>query len=80
MGRWGPYARCCGAGGNLRIVDPELSISIGITRLREIPENVKIVVHACPTCRIQFSDAARKARLSIENISIQELLLKAILS
>ena len=80
MKRWGPYARCCGAGGNLRIVDPELSISIGITRLREIPENVKTVVHACPTCRIQFSDAAKEAKLSIENISIHELLLKAILS
>ncbi len=78
MKRHGPYAMCCGAGGNLRIVDPELSISIGIERLKDIPRDVRVVAHACPTCKIQFAEAAGKAGLGIENVSIQELVMRAL--
>jgi len=73
------YAACCGAGGNLRIAEPRLSIAIGVERLRrDLPEGIKVVLHACPTCRVQFDDAAREAGIEVRNLSIQELVLETI--
>ena len=71
------YAQCCGAGGNLRITDPVLSIKLGMMRLTHIPKGINTVVHTCPTCKIQFIDASKEAGLEIHNVSLQELVLKA---
>ena len=73
------YAQCCGAGGNVRIADPELSLRIGMDRLRkDLPSEAVIVVHACPTCLVQLEEASQRMGLSVEHISLQELVLRAI--
>ena len=45
-------ARCCGAGGVLRMLIPQLSTQVSITRIKDdvSPLNVDAVITACPTC------------------------------
>ena len=75
------YAQCCGAGGNVRIANPELSLRIGIDRMRrDLPPGVNIVIHACPTCRVQLEEASQKAGIDVKHMSIQELVLNCIKS
>ncbi len=79
MKRRRDYAQCCGAGGNLRIANPRLSLAVGVERLRkDLPPNAQVLAHACPTCRIQLAEASDELGLSISNESIQELMLKAL--
>ncbi|NPA96344.1 MAG: 2Fe-2S iron-sulfur cluster binding domain-containing protein [Crenarchaeota archaeon] len=73
------YAQCCGAGGNVRISNPELSIRIGVDRVRrDLPPGVTAIVHACPTCKVQLSEACQRVGIEVRNISIQELVLQCI--
>jgi len=75
------FAQCCGAGGNVRISNPELSLAIAVNRLkRDLPKNVEVVVHACPTCRVQLEEASEKIGLRIKHISLQELVLQTLFS
>ncbi len=55
------YARCCGAGGNLRIIDPELSLEIGVARVKQAPKAAEIMAHAYPTCKVQLKEASERA-------------------
>ncbi len=72
------YAQCCGAGGNLRIIDPELSLEIGVTRIKQAPKAAEIMAHACPTCKVQLKEASERAGANIEHLSIQEIVVKAL--
>ncbi len=77
MKRRKDYAQCCGAGGNLRICNPELSIEVAKKRLElDLPRNANLLLHACPTCKIQLMEASEKLGLSIRHMSIQELFAK----
>ncbi len=76
--RYKQYSVCCGAGGNLRITDPKLSLRIAVKRLEDIPQNIDVVLHACPTCKIQFIEACNSINKQIANVSLQELLLKTL--
>lgn len=77
-GRHHRYSRCCGAGGDLRIVDPELSLRIAELRLGDIPPNAEVVAHACPTCKTQFTEAMARRGRAVPNMSIQEILLRSV--
>ncbi len=70
------YARCCGAGGNLRIANPELSIEIGVLRMKQTPREAEVMLHACPTCKLQLKEASIKVGLNIKHFSIQEYILE----
>ncbi len=74
------YSMCCGAGGDLRIVNPALSLEIARRRIEHIPKGIDIVIHTCPTCRIQFEDACSSLGMNIKNVPLQSLVLKALAS
>ncbi len=78
MKRCRNYARCCGAGGNVRIADPELSLRVAELRLREdLPPNVSMIIHTCPTCRVQLEEGSQRLGLEIENVSLAKLVAKS---
>jgi fumarate reductase (CoM/CoB) subunit B len=53
-------AHCCGGGGGVRLGYPELSESITMNLINNIPQNVDYVVTSCPLCFRNLSDAGIK--------------------
>ncbi len=70
---------CCGGGGNLQSVDPDLSAQIARFRVEEIAASgATVVVSACQQCEQMLSTAIRKAGLPIRVMDVSELLLEAV--
>ena len=68
---------CCGGGGNLQSVDPELTNTISNIRTQEIKESgASIVVSACQQCMKILNIAVRKAGLPVKVMDICQLVLK----
>ena len=85
MERSGPNARCCGAGGAVRLYMPGLTTSIAATRIAKdaIPTGAKTLVTSCPTCLKTLKDGVDIAEIMhgiepIEVLSLEELVLKAL--
>lgn len=54
-------ARCCGGGGNLEAIDPELSRKLAEARLSQaFDTGAELIVTACQQCVRTLSNAARK--------------------
>jgi heterodisulfide reductase subunit D len=54
-------ARCCGGGGNLETIDPELSRKLAEARLSQASDTgAELIVTACQQCARTLSNAARK--------------------
>ncbi|NLU49811.1 MAG: (Fe-S)-binding protein [Syntrophomonadaceae bacterium] len=69
---------CCGGGGNLQSVDPELAATIAQLRVEEIKESgATIVVSACQQCEQMLSTAIRSAGLPVRVMDISQLILEA---
>ena len=69
---------CCGGGGNLQSVDPELAASITAMRVQDIRESrADIVVTACQQCEQMLSTSIRKAGLPVRVLDIAQLILEA---
>lgn len=70
-------ARCCGGGGALRLLIPQLSTQVAITRVKDDvePLGVDAVVTACPTCVKNLSDGASVARViyGIRDINVMDI-------
>ena len=66
-------AECCGEGGLLPEVDPDLAARMAVAQLERLPDGVTTLVTACPGCRSQLGAAALRARASIEVTDISEL-------
>ncbi len=58
-------ARCCGSGGALRLLIPQLSTQISVTRIKDdvSPLNVNALITACPTCVKGLRDGVSIAHL-----------------
>jgi Fe-S oxidoreductase len=54
----GRVAECCGGGGLLPEVDPELSARLARARIEGLPGDVGTIVTACPTCRAALGAAS----------------------
>jgi len=67
--------KCCGGGGNLEMVNPELSFSIAKNRLEEaLSTNAEYLLTCCQQCRRTLQNAARKARARIKVYDFLEFL------
>jgi heterodisulfide reductase subunit D len=69
---------CCGGGGNVEMVDPDLSGAVAQKKLEEIQRTgAKIVVTSCQQCVRTIKGKARKQKLDLEVMDVTELILKA---
>lgn len=70
---------CCGGGGNLQSVDPELTAAITAMRVREIEETgASIVVSACQQCEQILTAGIRKSGLKVRVMDISQLILEVL--
>ncbi len=54
--------QCCGAGGALKMTKPEMSLNLAMKKLEECRSSKgEIIVSACPTCKLNISDAVMEA-------------------
>lgn len=70
-------ARCCGAGGALRLAFPEVSTNIATTRIKldVAPLNVEAIVTACPTCVRNLKDGVTiaEAMYDVRRVEVFDL-------
>jgi Fe-S oxidoreductase len=72
------YAWCCGAGGGVIDAYPEFSVWTAAERLKEAHTvGAQAIVSACPWCKRNFLDAAKKIGDKIEVYDLIELVQKA---
>jgi len=72
-------SRCCGGGGNLESLSPELSGVIAAERVRQaLAVNAEIIVSACQQCERTLSAAVRAQHLRVRVEDVVQLLLKAL--
>jgi len=71
---------CCGGGGLLFAIEPELSLGVALQKIKsEVePLNVDYIVSACPTCYRVFSYAIEKAESQVKMADLAEILSKAL--
>ena len=65
---------CCGSGGGVRSILPELSFEVSKTVLAEMPE-VNLLVTSCPFCNYNLREVGRDAKIKI--LDLPEFILKA---
>jgi len=66
---------CCGAGGGLKAVNPDLALKIASTRLQQAtPLHVQYLVSTCPFCKRNLSDAQQALGLPIQVVDLTELI------
>lgn len=66
--------RCCGGGGLLKGVKPELSQKVAATRVSQVLQTqAQLLVSACPSCLLTLSEAVSNKGLSIRVLDIAEL-------
>jgi len=71
-------AWCCGAGGGVKISNPELALDIGAAKIPFIKETgATVLASACPFCKTHFTDVMERAKEPIEVKDITELVAKA---
>ena len=69
---------CCGGGGDLEMIDPELSAAIAGRKIREIQDTgAEVVVTSCQQCVRTISGYARKREIDLKVMDITEVVLEA---
>ncbi|MFQ5979009.1 MAG: (Fe-S)-binding protein [Candidatus Heimdallarchaeota archaeon] len=72
-------ARCCGAGGVFKVIDPEMVAPLGDRMVQEIVESgADIVANGCPTCYDNIALAARRQSPKLRVVDIIELVHEAL--
>lgn len=65
---------CCGAGGGLKSLNPDLALKIASSRIQQaLPLDVKYLVSTCPFCKRNLADAQEAQKYPIEVIDLAEL-------
>jgi glycolate oxidase iron-sulfur subunit len=73
--------RCCGFGGVMRITHGELSNVIGGDKAAKIiATGASAVVTGCPSCRMQITEALRRAGSHIDVVHTVQILEEALVS
>ena len=72
----GGESKCCGGGGNLEMVNPELSLSIASKRIGDALETgAEYLLSSCQQCKRTLQNAARKSRARIKVMDLLEFIL-----
>lgn len=68
-------ARCCGAGGGLFGIRPELSQELGLIRLKKdvLPTGAQGLVSACPSCYMNFYYVIAREDLPLRVYDLMEI-------
>jgi heterodisulfide reductase subunit D len=70
--------KCCGGGGNLEMVDPELSAALAQEKIREIQATgAETVITSCQQCVRTIMTTARRKKIPIKAMDITEFVLSA---
>lgn len=65
---------CCGGGGNVEMVDPDLSAAVAQKKIEEIGRaGVKTVVTSCQQCVRTIKGRARRQKLDLQVLDLNEL-------
>lgn len=72
-------ALCCGGGGNLEAVNSDLVAQIAQRRIAQAVETgASILVTPCQQCKRTLANAARKARLRLKVLDLNEIVWRAL--
>ena len=72
-------AMCCGGGGNLEMVDPELSGKVAQIKIEEILKTgADMVVSSCQQCLRTISARARRQKIDLVVKDLTDLVAEAI--
>ena len=70
--------KCCGGGGNLEMVDPELSAALAQEKIKEIQATgADTVITACQQCVRTIMTTARRNKIPVKAMDITEFVLSA---
>jgi len=70
---------CCGGGGLLQVVDPDLRLKIAQRRVEEaLSVGANVLASACPACKSSFVEAAREMDTELEVLDVTELVARAL--
>jgi heterodisulfide reductase subunit D len=70
------HCKCCGGGGNLEMVDPELSAALAQEKIKEIQATgTDTVITACQQCVRTIMTTARRRKIPIKAMDITEFVL-----
>jgi heterodisulfide reductase subunit D len=70
---------CCGGGGNLEMIDAQLSASIAGNKMREVQETgAQTVVTACQQCVRTMTTYVKRNKVPVDVMDVVQLLHKAI--
>ncbi len=73
------HALCCGGGGNMEVVAPELSAAIARRRLAQaLDTGASVLVTPCQQCKRTLANAARQARARLKVLDLNEYLWRAL--
>jgi len=68
---------CCGSGGMLKALNPELSMRLAIQRLKILKDTgSEYILSACPTCIQAFTSVASKIDEKLKILDISQLIAK----
>ena len=69
--------KCCGGGGNLEMVDPELSAALAQEKIKEIQATgADAVITSCQQCIRTIMTTARRKKIPVTAMDITEFVLK----
>lgn len=66
--------RCCGTGGVMKVVVPDLANKVGVTRIRQVKDTkAELLLSACPACLIGLGEAAKIEKLPVRVTDVSKL-------
>jgi heterodisulfide reductase subunit D len=75
----GENAMCCGGGGNLESIDPDLSRAVARLRLEQAQAvGAEAIISACQQCERTLHMAARREKIRIRVMDVVQLLRMAL--
>ena len=71
------HCKCCGGGGNLEMVDPELSAALAREKIKQIQATgADMVVTSCQQCIRTIMTTARRMKIPVKALNLTEFVLR----